>query len=539
MRFPFSKLALEARLANLQIALLRSGGEHRLIPSPEEQTVQDFGLALFDALIGGEVRGRYDVSCAQAALEGKSLRLRLRIEPPELAALPWEFMYDTRSGDYVCLSKSLSLVRYPMAPQPLQPLAVDPPLRILGMVAGPGDLPRLNVDREMQLVEQAVASLRGQGLAELTWLEGQTWRDLQKAMRRGPWHIFHFIGHGGFDRKTEEGLIALVNEDGNQHLLGATELARLLTDHPSLRLVLLNACEGARGSDRGIFSSTAATLIQRGVPAVLAMQYPITDWAAIEFARTFYETLADQWPVDAAVAQARVAVSIALKDSLEWGTPVLYMRSPDGALFKFNKPAVDVSAISTRVVSAPAASVPATDAPTLEPPLQDGRDSVRRSPRVSPRDRLRSWWKEKSSKPRLAIAAGALTVLAVVLVMWRLSAGTPIGSNNAATATPPEQNLLLAQPTRTPSPTRLPSHTPTSSATPTLTATATDIQTPTPTLTSTSTHTPTATLTLTRRVVTRAPTLTPTATAATPSSTPAPPEPHPQEPTFEPPPPQP
>jgi len=24
-------------------------------------------------------------------------------------------------------------------------------------------------------------------------------------MRGGPWHIFHFIGHGGFDPETEEG----------------------------------------------------------------------------------------------------------------------------------------------------------------------------------------------------------------------------------------------------------------------------------------------------------------------------------------------
>ena len=111
----------------------------------------------------------------------------------------------------------------------------------------------------------------------------------------------------------------------------------MLADHRSLRLVLLNACEGARGSERDIFSSTASILVRRGLPAVLAMQYEITDQAAIEFARAFYEALADGLPVDAAVAEARKAVSLAVTNTVEWGTPVLYMRSPDGVIFDLGK----------------------------------------------------------------------------------------------------------------------------------------------------------------------------------------------------------
>ena len=58
MRFPFDKLALESRLQKLQIALLRSGGTRRRAPSPEEQSVQDFGGSLFNALLTGEARNR-------------------------------------------------------------------------------------------------------------------------------------------------------------------------------------------------------------------------------------------------------------------------------------------------------------------------------------------------------------------------------------------------------------------------------------------------------------------------------------------------
>jgi CHAT domain-containing protein len=171
----------------------------------------------------------------------------------------------------------------------------------------------------------------------LTWLPGQTGQDLQRAIRRGPWHVFHFIGHGGFDRTTEEGFIAVANMDGEMYRLKATDLGRLLGDHPPLRLVLLSACEGARTGDRDPFSSTAATLLRRGIPAVVAMQYEITDDAAIEFARAFYEALADGVPIDAAVGEARKAISRMASSTLEWGTPVLYMHSPDGVLFNIHQ----------------------------------------------------------------------------------------------------------------------------------------------------------------------------------------------------------
>lgn len=333
MRFPYVKGVLDSKLKDLELALYTSGGTHRRINAPAEQTVQDFGRSLFDALLPGEVRSCYEVALREAERQGKGLRLRLHIRPPHLAVLPWEFLYDARQGEYVCLSTHTPIVRYPDLPQPVERLPVTPPLHILGMVVTTRDLDPLDVDYEKQRVEEALKDLRARGLVELTWLEGQTWRDLQKAMRRGPWHVFHFIGHGGYDPNREEGLIAFANDAGYTHRLYATELARLLDDHRPLRLVLLNSCEGARGSESDALSGTAITLVRRGIPAVLAMQYEISDEAAIEFSRAFYEAAADGLPVDAAVAEARTAISIAIGDTLEWGTPVLYMRSPDGRIF--------------------------------------------------------------------------------------------------------------------------------------------------------------------------------------------------------------
>lgn len=332
--FPFDELALEKALLRLENALLRSGGARRQALSPDQQAVQDFGRSLFETLLTGEVRARYDVSLESAQRQDRGLWVRLRIEAPELAALPWEFLYDHRRAEFVCLSRDTPVVRYLQLPQPIRPLIVSGPLRVLGMIASPTDLPRLDVDQEKERVERATAALSQAGQVELTWLEGESWRSLQRAMRGGPWHVFHFIGHGGFSEVADEGIIFLADEDGRARSLSASQLGLLLVNHRSLRLVFLSACEGARGSKRDVFSSTASILVRKGIPAVVAMQYTITDLAAIDMARAFYEALADGDPVDAAIVEARVAVSLAVHNTVEWGIPVLYMRSPNGLLFE-------------------------------------------------------------------------------------------------------------------------------------------------------------------------------------------------------------
>ncbi len=334
MLFPFDELALASRLKDLQIALLRSGGQRRQTLSPQERTVQEFGQKLFEALLSGEIRSRYDISQREAARRGLGLRLKLRIQPPELASLPWEFLYDARRAEYLCLSTQTPLVRYLELPQVIQPLLVTPPLRILGLLASPIGLASLDTENEKARVEQALKNLMDSGQVQIAWLEHANRRELQRILRHGPWHILHFIGHGGFDLASDEGFIALETESGELDRLPATQLARLLADHFSLRLAVLNSCEGAQGGNTDVFSSTASVLVRRGLPAVLAMQYEITDRAAIEFARGFYEALADDLPVDAATAEARKAVSLGLTNTIEWGTPVLHMRAPDGVLFK-------------------------------------------------------------------------------------------------------------------------------------------------------------------------------------------------------------
>jgi hypothetical protein len=341
MRLPFDRTAPDQHTGTLEKALL---GE---IDEPT-QAVQHFGAQLFEALMHDDVRSVYDMSRQATSANGQGLRIKLRINAPELATIPWEYLYDVRQGEFVALSRYSPIVRFLELPLPEPELALAAPLRILGVVASPADAAALDVEREKARLEEAVRELQGSGLVDLVWLEGQTWRDLQAAMQGGPWHIFHFVGHATTDDEVGEGFLLLADDYGDSAPLSATQLGRLLADQRTLRLAMLNACQGARGNESGSFSSLASVLVRRGLPAVLAMQYEISDEAAIEFTTSFYQALVANLPIDAAVSEARKAISLATAGSLEWGTPALFMRAPDGMIWKLYKEETDMTSEEER-----------------------------------------------------------------------------------------------------------------------------------------------------------------------------------------------
>jgi hypothetical protein len=332
--FPFDGTTLQHHLLKIENALLKSASRFRVVLSPEEKVVLDFGAALFDFIMHGLVGRIYYLSRDYCQREGKELRLKLRIEDPFLATLPWECLYDTRFNQFLVLSRATPLLRYLEVPRRLRPLLVTPPLRLLGMVANPRDLPSLDVELEKERITQAVASLQTEGLLELTWLEGQRASDLQRALRRETWHIFHFIGHGGgIDEGRNEGCLMLADDLGMAQQLGASNLARLLGDHDSLRVVILNTC-GSSAIGSNTFGGIAPILVRGGIPVVLAMQYAISDTAAIHFAQTFYEALTDGLSVEISVTEARKSINLDNPRSIEWIAPAIFTSVPEGVLYQ-------------------------------------------------------------------------------------------------------------------------------------------------------------------------------------------------------------
>ena len=330
---PFSELEVENFI--LRVGRTRKGV--RRLESPEMEAARKFGGGLFEAVFSSEVRGRLRSSLNEARQQGAGLRFRLHLmDVPELAELPWEFLYDSTLDEFLVLSVQTPLVRYLDLPIKTAPLEVGLPLKVLVMVSSPSDYPVLDVDKEYENLRQALSELEGRGLVQLTRLDKATLAELQRQLRRDDYHIFHFIGHGGFDQQAEDGVLLLEDENGKGRPVSGRYLGTLLHDQKSLRLAILNACEGARAARSDPFSGVAHSLVQKGIPAVIAMQFEITDEAAIVLAHEFYGAVADGYPVDASLAEARKAV-FAQNNDIEWGTPVLYMRSPDGRIFGLSR----------------------------------------------------------------------------------------------------------------------------------------------------------------------------------------------------------
>jgi len=287
-----------------------------------------FGAMLFTALFTGKLLQLFDQSLSHAQSRGRDLRIRLRVlDDPLLAALPWELLYDTREQRFIALRPDVVLTRTVEAQQPARDLAMAPPLRVLAMASQPSDMAALDLDRERAQLERSLARL-GAGV-ELRWVDGQSWRALHDALQQADWHVFHFLGHGLFDRTAGSGALAFAGDDGLAELHTAEELSRLLGDHDALRLVVLNACEGAQDGGSQMDAGIAQQLVRAGVPAVVAMQGPIRDTHAAELTRSFYGALGNGLAIDAAFAEARKALSLAAPGALAWAVPVLVMRSGD------------------------------------------------------------------------------------------------------------------------------------------------------------------------------------------------------------------
>ena len=306
----------------------------RRLDAPELQAAKEFGGKLFGAVFSGEMIAQLRGSMEQASDKDHGLRIRLRLtDVPELADLPWEFLYDANQNHFLTTSSETPVVRFLDLPQRITPLRVALPLRVLVTIASPRNLKRLDTEGEWQRLQESLGDLVGAGQLVLERLPAATLDALRLRARGAPFHIFHFIGHGGFDDAAQDGVLQFEDETGMSYPVRGELLGMQLHDHRSLRLAVLNACEGARSSRQDPFSGVAQSLLQQRVPAVIAMQFEISDAAAKVFAAEFYRAVAEGSPVDAAVCESRKAL---FKEEFgqEWATPVLYMRSPEGQLFE-------------------------------------------------------------------------------------------------------------------------------------------------------------------------------------------------------------
>jgi hypothetical protein len=336
--------------------------------SPEARPPLEIGTDLFRSVFQGQVRTLLDKSRGQLEISPNlGLRLKIKLDPSDeetgaLADLPWELLCDGQTEDFFALSRQTSLVRYLDVPRSSQPIQFTPPLRILAVGASPYSLEPLNLEEE----ERRLADLNhSSSEVEVTFLGHASAGAVREALAGDAYHVLHFMGHGAFDRASGEGMLAFEGPNGAPDLVSGKAFANKLKDLRSLGVVVLNACNTARSGNQGgasPFRGVATALVLGGVPAVVAMQRPITDRAAIGFSTAFYRHLARGDSIDEALTEGRQAIHSAKPEGFEWATPVLFLRMPEGNVFV-------AKAAEQAVAEAPAPIVTLQDVP---PPPRRG-----------------------------------------------------------------------------------------------------------------------------------------------------------------------
>ncbi len=220
---------------------------------------QAFGGRLYAALFQGKVRDAWVVSRdkVQPGQPGQpdGLRLRLWINEPRLALLPWELLWDEDAG-WLATASDLALSRYLPVPEPSR-VPIPKPLRILIVVASPASLDPIE-PAEIEGLEAAVKSLGAN--ATHTLLRNPTVPQIQDALQKGQgYHVVHFLGHG------YGGALALTTPDGKEtKTIVDDQFAQLFQRRLGVRLVVLSVCHSSQAEPTGLFTGIGPALIRGG-----------------------------------------------------------------------------------------------------------------------------------------------------------------------------------------------------------------------------------------------------------------------------------
>jgi hypothetical protein len=304
------------------------------------EDLEALGSLLFQAIINGEIYQLFD-SLRKTASKSQRLRLQLSFQEPafEIASYPWEFLFcpetETRRGFFLATESELVLSRY-------MPLETDRKgdlqsssgtLRILIVVSSPEGLIKVIAPPVIEAIQKLETDFAVQIVVEK---QPSVERFLEALEKNKP-DVLHFLGHAQFNPAKNQGEIALLDDD----LLGPRWVPdRLFAEFFSQmqaipQLVILHSCEGGANQFDARFAGLAPQLVRNDIQAVVAMQYPILNKAAILFSKAFYRELARGAAVDSATQSGRYAICLDPDfgyDSRVFGTPMLWMRSRSGVI---------------------------------------------------------------------------------------------------------------------------------------------------------------------------------------------------------------
>lgn len=224
-------------------------------------------------------------------------------EKTAIRNLPWQIA--TEESPLLVIAKSSK------NDLPTHQPTIGYPLKVLVMVASPEGVARLAYEEEELQLLRAFSPLMSQGLAQVHFTDDGSLENLAEKLKENNYHILHFTGHGSY----HEGKGTLALEDpisGKLKEASAVKFNEVLAKAGRKghrpELVVLSACQTAQVVEAGDLSGVADTLIEGGIPSVIAMSASILDNCAAIFAAKLYAELSDGLPLPDAFQEARLAV---------------------------------------------------------------------------------------------------------------------------------------------------------------------------------------------------------------------------------------
>jgi tetratricopeptide (TPR) repeat protein len=303
-------------------------------PVSRVERLQAFGNRLYQKLFTPDVQH----VCNEYKERSDFLTLCFRFaeDAAKLEALPWEALHD--GNEFFVEDAKLCISRLPLEIQPQDDLpAVPLPLKMFALVSSPLDLPeqsRLQIEREQEILLEAINNPAGQGRLRADF-EDEAKLEIIESSFDTPYHIFHYTGHG--ISASDGGGLLLEDTQGKHRAVSINEVRQVLKKGEGiLRLAVLSGCQTARTLHTGGFRDLARTLARK-IPAVIAMQFSVTDAGGLKFAEKFYEQIANNQSLEKAVSAARRALLLSDDYFLKADALAIVLITANGECLKTTK----------------------------------------------------------------------------------------------------------------------------------------------------------------------------------------------------------
>jgi CHAT domain len=164
-----------------------------------------------------------------------------------------------------------------------------PKVRVIVVFANPSGTTQLRLAHEDRAIRHAIERGKARDFISLEVRHAATVDDLRRALLDDEYEILHFSGHGG------PGALLFEDVGGDSQGSPLEAIESLVRHHPSIKCVVLNACESVAALKSPIADMT------------IGMDAAVDDEAAIQFAEGFYDAVAAGKSYEFAVNEGEIA----------------------------------------------------------------------------------------------------------------------------------------------------------------------------------------------------------------------------------------